>query len=395
MKPNLRKCPVCAGEQYSVLHKHDFFSLIRIEGFSGYTVVACDICGCCFANDIPEQEHYDEYYRTLSKYEYKQAEPPQYVKDNMEVFSAFLQKHLPDKGIKILDIGCSIGTLLHTLQESGYEDVTGLDSSPYCAQAAKELYGINVLTGSIFNSRIEKNFDLIIMTGVLEHIADLASIFPLIQKICNENTLIFLVVPDAAALSKHDESPFQGFSFEHINYFTPKSLKNIMAKNNYRQVSCDSLTCYETATQKADVVVGLFQKSGDWDALDCEVDTEGLEAIRQYIQESKIKELKLVERFSSILKEKQVYVWGLGAQTLRLIKQVKLSGRVKAFIDSNVHYHGVVIDGVGVISPDDLTDSDPATDIVIITKSYQKEIADVIKNKLRLPNRIVFLNDDE
>ena len=37
----------------------------------GYDLVVCAACGTAFADGIPSQEEFDEYYRELSKYEYE------------------------------------------------------------------------------------------------------------------------------------------------------------------------------------------------------------------------------------------------------------------------------------------------------------------------------------
>src|SRR5271165_1753369 len=63
-----RECAVCGGNEKTRLFEQTFSAVGLIEG---YTVVVCRNCGFAFADDLPEQEAFDAYYRDLSKYEYQ------------------------------------------------------------------------------------------------------------------------------------------------------------------------------------------------------------------------------------------------------------------------------------------------------------------------------------
>src|SRR5689334_22587479 len=58
-----RPCPICNSADRMVLFSPEFE---RIEGahlLDGYDVVACTHCGFTFADKIPAQSAFDEYYR--------------------------------------------------------------------------------------------------------------------------------------------------------------------------------------------------------------------------------------------------------------------------------------------------------------------------------------------
>src|SRR5580700_4084015 len=63
-----RPCAVCGSNRKRRLFEQKFSTVCLLEG---YTVVVCEQCGFAFADDIPEQEAFDAYYRDLSKFEYQ------------------------------------------------------------------------------------------------------------------------------------------------------------------------------------------------------------------------------------------------------------------------------------------------------------------------------------
>ena len=67
MADRRRACPICASLDSRVLFRQSFESLSDVEFLNGYDVVVCEPCGFAFANGIPEQPVFDEYYRDLSE----------------------------------------------------------------------------------------------------------------------------------------------------------------------------------------------------------------------------------------------------------------------------------------------------------------------------------------
>ena len=81
----------------------------------------------------------------------------------------FLEPSLPS-GKKVLEIGCSYGERLSKLKDRGY-DVTGIELSEESVQKAKELFGLNIINNDIESCDFkEEQFDVIIMSMVLEHV---------------------------------------------------------------------------------------------------------------------------------------------------------------------------------------------------------------------------------
>lgn len=86
-------------------------------------------------------------------------------------------------------------------------------------------------------------------------------------------------------------------------------------------------------------------------------------------------------------------VWGVGTHTTRLFATSRLKqANIFAFVDSNVRYQGKQLDGIPIISPNDLKGR--AESILISSRVFQKEIKDVIRIELKLNNEIITLYND-
>src|SRR4030095_11140804 len=107
-----RACAVCGSKQSTLLYQQAF-SEISLRGslLSGYDVVACEHCGFCFANGIPEQAHFDAYYRDMSKYEKSErgGQESSYEKARFQLMADVILKKLESHLTRIFEVGCANG----------------------------------------------------------------------------------------------------------------------------------------------------------------------------------------------------------------------------------------------------------------------------------------------
>jgi SAM-dependent methyltransferase len=388
-----RICPICSNGNNEILFHQSFSDFSDITLLSSYDVVACNECGFCYSDKIPPQKVFDVYYRELSKYEINSdslRESP-YDRNRFDVMVKYLRPFLENQDLHIAEVGCATGFLLSMIKNEGFTNLTGIDPSPGCTAAAKKHYGIHVLTNTISNIGLPDNsVDVLILVGVLEHIRDLDDSLQKLWKLLKPDGKFFIVVPDGSQYFNGQDAPFQEFSVEHINFFGPGSLENLMKKNKFSKVDItqDLIEVnYKTVTP---VILSVFKKEASQDTSFIP-DTDSKKNLQVYVELSRKKEKEINSIIENVSAENgSIIVWGTGAQTLRLLVNSSLkNATIKAFADSNPKYQGKLLNGVPVVSPESLrTQTEP---ILISTRAYQNEIETQIKNELGLSNKVIKL----
>jgi len=391
----VRPCEVCGSTQAALLYEQ-VFSEISLGGslLSGYDVVVCEHCGFCFANGVPEQAHFDAYYRDMSKYEKSErgGHESSYEKARFQLMADVILEKLESQLTRIFEVGCANGQLLAILKNAGYENVSGIDPSPVSAEIARELYGISVSADTLSSMNMDHaSVDFLILAGVLEHVRDLNFALQQLSKLLSSEGYLFITVPDASRYAEGEDAPFQEFSVEHINFFGPDSLTNLLQANGFVKtfIQQDMIESnYRTTTP---VIHGLFKNSLMFTAPMFSRDIQSEIGLEKYIQKSIQENLQIQDNINNLVDKKQpIVVWGTGAHTLRLLATSRLGeAKIKAFVDSNPRYQGKSLNNVPIISPQALKEMNET--ILISSRVYQEEIANQIRKDLKLGNELVKL----
>jgi len=388
-----RNCAVCKKDNMRLLYSQKFSSYSEGGLLKSYDVVTCQSCGFCFADDIPDQKVFDVYYRKMSKYEAedRDSKPTEYELTKFNIIANTIESKLQDKKTHILEIGCANGHLLSLLKKRGFTNVMGADPSPACTKSAYQLYGIKVLTNTLSDIKVAKHsIDFLILAGVLEHIRDLDSVMIKLKEMLSSDGGIYIAVPDASRYAYGEDAPFQEFSTEHINFFGPISLTNLMHKYGFSQTHLEQIFVEPSDNTKVPIISSIYRKDPDIkpdNQFILDTDTEhGLVA---YISKSSLMDDHIHKSINKIVDSgKSVIIWGTGAFALRLLANSKLSeAKITAFVDSNPHYQGKELNGIPIISPVDLKKYDEA--ILIASRVYQEEIIHIIRNELNLCNELI------
>jgi SAM-dependent methyltransferase len=385
---------VCGGSDKRLLWQQRFSSL---SGglLEGYDVVACTRCGFCFADHVPEQAAFDRYYEEMSKYEYNDqgGQESPYDLAKFQEITAFIQPCFRSRDARILEVGCATGRLLGLVKEAGYPNVLGVDPSPACAQAATALYGVPAITGTLTRMEVAPaSRDFLILSGVLEHVRDLDVALRRLSEVLAEGGQLHIVVPDASRYADGEDAPFQEFSVEHINFFGPDSLTNLLGGYGFRHIVSEQRKItvnYRTATP---VILVVFERfSGNHPSSTRSPDWRTPAGLERYIAKSTAADQQIQTSISLLADDQTpVMVWGTGAHTLRLLQTSRLGeARITAFIDSNARYQDKQLRGVPILAPDAVRGrSEP---ILISSRVYQHELANRIRNEMGLSNQLILL----
>ncbi|MEY2562635.1 MAG: hypothetical protein QOH88_828 [Verrucomicrobiota bacterium] len=388
-----RPCPVCEGTTSKLLFEQRFGMLSEGSLLAGYDVVVCSQCGCAFADRIPEQSVFDEHYASMSKYEYahRGGEESPFDAARFDVIANYLSAQIGDRETRVLDVGCATGGLLDRLRRLGYANLTGLDPSPGCARLAKQVYDLPVQVGTAFENDLPKrSYDLVIVVGVLEHIRDVAAAVAKLDELVSPRGMIFAEVPDATAFSEWPDAPYQEFSIEHVNFFGPRSLENLMKKAGYELIKMDRPPRQFTRTTVMPSAAGLFRRTGDR-TLPISPETESERGLRLYIDQSVQEEKRVSEKIDDLVRTRQeIAVWGVGTHTLHLMESTSLAqANITVFVDVNSKYHGTELFGRKVISPAAMA-AHPEP-ILVSSRAFQSDIVNLIKTDARLDNPLILL----
>lgn len=382
-------CHICGGFDRIKLYHQSFSGLSSGSFLDGYDVCVCDQCGFGFADGLPPAESFDKYYAEMSKWDYLESdgvESEEHLKRFEKVADDILSMGI-SKETPVLDIGCSTGGMLAALKRRGFTNLTGLDPSPKSAELAKSLYDIEVVTGSVKDLNIlPKNFGLVMLSGVLEHFYDPDSAIRDIRNLIVQGGLFYVSVPDVTRFASCFDAPYQQFSLEHILYFSPESLTNLLRTSGFKPVQIKPVLYPYTRSFDYPVIEALFEKTetSPWVH-----DRTTHPALKEYIKASATIEEKIASQIEHLVSTQDpIIVWGVGTQTQRLMASGQLpKANIFAFVDSNAHYHGKLLHDKPIISPKEAGNCNNS--ILISSIIFREEITAQIREDLKLSNRLI------
>jgi SAM-dependent methyltransferase len=391
---SLRNCPSCLGVPAEALHHQEFDLIAGHPLASGYDVVACRACGFVYADTSATQEDYNEFYERMSKY----SDPATgtgsgalaWDAERLRDTAAMVARFLDSSESRILDLGCAGGGLLCCLRALGFNNSIGVDPSASCVAKvkAKGLDGVQSSIGSL--TLPPRSFDCIVLSGVLEHVRDLHGALEGLVPLLKTNGFLYIEVPDATAYAEYLYSPFQDFNTEHINHFSPSSLRSLVRRFGLGPVFQGRKSIRSSATSFYPDIYGVFRADSHGTGED---GTDDLTSrIKLYIAASRQMMSELSERLDlDLAGNSGVIVWGVGQLTMKLLKYSPLGrSKIVAFADSSPVNRGRILRQVRIVGPENLREMPHP--IVIASLLHQTEIAQQI-GSMSLDNRLIFLRD--
>jgi SAM-dependent methyltransferase len=311
----------------------------------------------CFASGLPDQARFSEYYSQSSKYDLS-AEGAQATSFDVQRHkdeAEFIAANVANRAGPVLDVGTATGALLLALRDIGFTNVHGVEPSAEAARMAREAYGLDVIAG---DARAAKawagGFSVVSLVAVLEHLIDPGSALRETADLLKTDGVLYLLVPDAARFSDYVDAPYQQFSVEHINYFTLRSLKNLLRSVGLEVVVERANTVRPSDDEEGPGIEVLCRRSSH--PPNIQIDSNGVDDLRRYVLSSAEKEAGVLEKIAGLAEDQSpIYVWGTGTNALHLLAASRLAEcNIVAFLDSNPHYVGHPLAGRMVMAPRDV-----------------------------------------
>lgn len=153
-----------------------------------------------------------------------------------------IRRHLPAaRDISIVDLGCGNGALLSCLQQFGYRQICGVDTSQQQVAAARAsgLTDVECKEIGAFLMGKENRFDVVFLMDILEHLrkSELLGVLDQVRAALKVDGLLILHVPNAEGVFG---MRVRYGDLTHENAFTPQSIHQAL-----RVCGFDQITCYE------------------------------------------------------------------------------------------------------------------------------------------------------
>ena len=236
-------CPVCGGrgEDY---HKIDI-----------YTIERCVSCGFVFVKNIPSDLELFKFYD--QGYKEKDGIFRPNIKKGRKLKYWLLSKGIQlvvRKDIKLLEIGCSQGSLLNAVKNNRHFDAEGIDYAQGAVEYARSI-GLKAFQSSLEDMQYPfdsfdsfDSFDFIVALHVLEHVQNLDNTFQEIKRILKKGGYIYIVVPCIS----HVKAKLAGKKWKylgppgHLWHFTAKSFRIFLEQRGFivKFASCVSLRAH-------------------------------------------------------------------------------------------------------------------------------------------------------
>jgi len=135
----------------------------------------------------------------------------------VEMFSKYVDKSKP-----LLDVGIREGAFLELLKEIGYTNLYGIDIYERSIDIAKGK-NINCEIADVQELNLNRKFDTIIMSHVLEHCPDPVKVLNNIHSHLNEQGILFIEVPIEKGKPRPTEKDAHYFNFNSFD-----DMKNLL-----------------------------------------------------------------------------------------------------------------------------------------------------------------------
>lgn len=142
-------------------------------------------------------------------------------------------------GAKVLEIGCSCGSMLKTLENYSC-DLTGFEPDTAMFEVARTRLPNATLYNNIFkcNELKSQEYDIILLSHVLEHISNLKEVLEEFSRLLKPNGLLFLEIPTENTKKViYNLKNLHGLG--HLWFFNKKNI-TVLLKKYFKKIHVES-----------------------------------------------------------------------------------------------------------------------------------------------------------
>ncbi len=222
------RCSVCNSKS-ATLYKP---SVRSVYSKKSYDLMHCSKCDHYFTNPVFTEKELNDIYSNAYSYDAHSL-----IKKEKQMRARKYAEYIAnlDNVSSALEVGCMHGLLLTELQSLGLS-VSGVELDPEAAQYCRN-HGLEVVQSSIEDhlKHAQSKDDVIIMSHVIEHIADPEKQLKELHKRMSDDGRLVLITPNSNAKTRKLFGRYWGYWQVpvHINHFNKSSMKKLLEKAGF------------------------------------------------------------------------------------------------------------------------------------------------------------------
>ena len=209
-----------------------------------FSYVRCTVCGLVQMNPQPLETEIIRRYGESSGKEYLSYQL-QNEKAFLDLqllaledagFDALEKELLPnrDAPLRLVDIGCAIGSLLAALRERGWETV-GVEISGPQAEYAKLKKNLDIRNLPLKENNFSaSSFNVVLASHLIEHVNDPAALAAEVHRILVPGGYFFVTTPNIAGFqARLFKSRWRSAIFDHLYLFSERTLTRLLEEKGF------------------------------------------------------------------------------------------------------------------------------------------------------------------
>ncbi|MBN2747056.1 MAG: class I SAM-dependent methyltransferase [Bacteroidales bacterium] len=237
----LQNCPVCNETHFQTYLQLKDFSISKED----FTLMECKGCGFIFTDNFPDENSITPYYKSEDYISHSDTQKGLVNRIYHIVRAVMLQKKAQmvetmsakRKG-SLLDIGTGLAYFPQLMQSRGWQ-VEGIEQDADARQAAAQRFDFVVNDTPALLEMKGRNFDVVTMWHVLEHVHQLDSYMQTIKENLADDGLFVVAIPNPGSPdAEHYKQFWAAYDVpRHLWHWKPEVFKKFALKHGFEVVA--------------------------------------------------------------------------------------------------------------------------------------------------------------